>query len=80
MTSKKFLESKVIIEWKFQSTAVIESMLSEATIILPNWDKQVDPMLDTCDKLETLNVVKIKLKNDFENIIIDIFKKLQKNR
>ena len=71
------LESKVIIG-SFRSTAIIEAMLSEATIILPNWDKQIDPMLDTYSKLETLNVFKIKQKNDFENIIIDILENYRK--
>ncbi len=67
------LDSKVIIG-SFRSTAIAESFISDASIVLPYWDKPINPALEGLDNYENLNLYKITQMEDFNNIVLDIIK------
>ena len=67
------LDSKIIIG-SFRSTAIAESFVSNASIILPYWDNQKNTELDKADNTESLNLYKIKKSDDFEKFFLKILK------
>lgn len=62
--------SKIIVG-NIRSTAVIESFISDAKIILPLWDNQKNSMLDNKSNLESLGIKKIINSENFEKYILD---------
>lgn len=68
------LSSSKVIIGSFRSTAIVESFLSSASIVLPNWDDQKNVMIDNYKDLDSLNIFKIKNSNEFEDSIRNILK------
>ena len=67
------LNSKIIVG-SFRSTAIAESFISKASIVLPYWDNQKNKSLDNInDGLET-NLYKLEKREAFENTFLEIIK------
>ena len=62
--------SKIIVG-NIRSTAVVESFISNARIILPLWDNQKNSMLDNKSNLGSLGIKKIINSENFEKYVSD---------
>jgi len=65
--------SKIIIG-NIRSTAVVESFISNARIVLPLWDNQKNSMIDNKSNLESLGIKKIVNSKNFEKYVSDSIK------
>ena len=69
---KDILRDSKIIIGSFRSTAIAESFISEASIVLPYWDNQKNSVLDKVDNTQNINLHKVNKSGDFESILLNL--------